>query len=314
MKTPVELAISQMQTLHIQHRCRGSYQIKIKWKDANITQRIGQNLEESIKHQGSTCLPQLCSTGQHKRKNAFRLEEDIKEKPLWQKKSREERVKDDEAGSLHVFIYQACGGSLPTMATTILQITDYKFNCLLHVLCTPSCMAQTTWTGSPKFHFHFPSYSRFGHCSYSPGHVPVHALCRQFLSTLFYRSNYAQTTRKTVLTVSEEHFGQRLEERFERKEREMELEWKEEQKTGAVNKGTNQRMFSVQRTANRFAVLPVMQCYRTTVLDLSEQGQHHTKMNNSDASLGCPAKSWMSIDNQTNYAVVVPSKPLYGLA
>ena len=39
-------------------------------------------------------------------------------------------------------------------------------------------------------------------------------------------------------------------------------------------------------------VLPVMQCYRTTVLDLSEQGQHHTKKNNSDASLGCPAKSW----------------------
>lgn len=33
-----------------------------------------------------------------------------------------------------------------------------------------------------------------------------------------------------VLTVSEEHFGQWLEERFERKEREMELEWKEEQK------------------------------------------------------------------------------------
>lgn len=32
-------------------------------------------------------------------------------------------------------------GSLPTIATTILQITDYKFNCLLHVLCTPSCMA-----------------------------------------------------------------------------------------------------------------------------------------------------------------------------
>ena len=30
--------------------------------------------------------------------NAFRLEEDIKEKPLWQKKSREEWVKDDEAG------------------------------------------------------------------------------------------------------------------------------------------------------------------------------------------------------------------------
>lgn len=92
-------------------------------------------------------------------------------------------------GSLRVFIYQACGGSLPVMATTILQITAYKFNCLLHVLCTPSCMAQTTWTGSPKFHFHFPSYSRFGHCSYSPRHVPVHALCHQFLSTLFYRSN-----------------------------------------------------------------------------------------------------------------------------
>lgn len=30
MKTPVELAISQMQTLHIQHRCGGSHQIKVR--------------------------------------------------------------------------------------------------------------------------------------------------------------------------------------------------------------------------------------------------------------------------------------------
>ena len=30
MKTPVELAISQMQALHIQHRCAGSYQIKVR--------------------------------------------------------------------------------------------------------------------------------------------------------------------------------------------------------------------------------------------------------------------------------------------
>ena len=30
MKTPVELAISQMQALHIQQRCVGSYQIKVR--------------------------------------------------------------------------------------------------------------------------------------------------------------------------------------------------------------------------------------------------------------------------------------------
>lgn len=89
-------------------------------------------------------------------------------------------------------------GFLPTMATTILQITDYKFNCL------PACPLHSFMHGTDdldrisQIPLPFSKLFQIWALLLFPGHVPVHALCRQFLSTLFYRSNYAQTTRKLV--------------------------------------------------------------------------------------------------------------------